>query len=41
MAGLQKDFEKERSNLLAMLNRFSPGTIVLEKHPVFVKLTKD
>lgn len=41
MTGEEKDFEKEKSVLLNMINSFSKETIVSEKHPVFGKLTKD
>lgn len=41
MTGEEKDFEKERSVLLNMINSFSKETIVSEHHPVFGKLTKD
>lgn len=41
MTGEEKDFEKEKSVLLNMINDFSKETIVSEKHPVFGKLTKD
>lgn len=41
MTGEEKDFEKEKSVLLNMINSFSKETIVSEKHPVFGKITKD
>ena len=41
MTGAEKDFEKEKSILLSMINNFSRETIVGEQHPVFDKLTKD
>jgi hypothetical protein len=36
-----KDFEKEKQNLLTLLNKFSGENIVVEKHPVWGKLTKE
>ncbi len=36
-----KDFEKEKQDLLEMLNRFSIDNIVLENHPVWGKMTKE
>jgi len=41
MTGAEKDFEKEKSILLSMINNFSRETIVGEQHLVFGKLTKD
>lgn len=41
MTGEEKDFEKEKSVLLNMINSFSKETIVSEQHPVFGKLSKD
>jgi len=41
MLGQEKDFEKERSILLSMINNFSQETIIGEQHPVFGNLTKD
>jgi hypothetical protein len=36
-----KNFESEKQKLLALVNNFSPNTIVLEHHPIWGKLTKD
>lgn len=36
-----KDFEAEKNNLLELVNKFSPETVVLENHPVWGRLTKD
>ena len=36
-----KNFETEKQALLGKLTRFSPGAIVVEKHPVWGKLSKD
>jgi hypothetical protein len=41
MTGSDKDFEKEKQQLLNMIDRFSDSTIVGERHPVFGKLTKE
>ena len=41
MTGNARDFEKEKAALLEMVNRFSPSTVVGEKHPIFGKLTKE
>ena len=41
MTGEEKDFEKEKSLLLSMINNFSKENIAGEQHPVFGKLTKD
>lgn len=41
MFGIEKDFEKEKSILLNMINNFNNETIVGENHPVFGKLTKE
>lgn len=41
MTGVEKDFEKEKAELLDLVNRFSEATIVGEKHPVFGKLSKE
>ena len=41
MIGSNKDFEKEKQELLNMIDRFNESNIVGEKHPVFGKLTKD
>jgi hypothetical protein len=39
--GIIKDFEKEKQQLLEMLNRFNEATMINEAHPVFGKLTKE
>ena len=39
--GQVKDFEKEKTQALDMLNRFTEANIVSDKHPVFGKLTKE
>ena len=41
MTGSEKEFEKEKSAILELLNKFSNETIVGEHHPVFGKLTKE
>jgi hypothetical protein len=41
MTGQARDFEKEKNQLLDMVNRFSEITLMGEKHPVFGKLTKE
>jgi hypothetical protein len=41
MTGSDKDFEKEKQQLLNMIDRFSDSTIVGERHPIFGKLTKE
>ncbi len=41
MTGLEKEFEKEKTVLLELVNKFSNENIVTERHPVFGKLTKD
>jgi hypothetical protein len=41
MTGQSKDFEKEKSSLLDMVNRFTESNMINEKHPVFGKLTKE
>ena len=41
MAGLEKDFEKEKVALIEMINGFSETSIAGEHHPVFGKLTKE
>jgi len=41
MTGESKDFEKEKSKLLDMINRFTESNMVNEKHPVFGTLTKE
>jgi hypothetical protein len=37
----EKDFETEKQNLVSLVNKFSPDTVVMERHPVFGKLTKE
>jgi hypothetical protein len=41
MTGTIKDFEKEKAQLLDMINRFSEINIASEQHPIFGKLTKE
>ena len=41
MTGSEKEFEKEKSAALELLNKFSNETIVGEHHPVFGKLTRE
>jgi len=41
MTDSEKDFEKEKSELLSMVNNFSAVTVVGERHPIFGKLTKE
>lgn len=41
MTGQSKEFEKEKNNLLEMVNRFTETNMVNEKHPIFGKLTKE
>lgn len=36
-----RDFEKEKQNLIAMINEFSETTMSGEPHPFFGKLTKE
>ncbi len=36
-----KEFEKEKQNLIQMINNFSETTMSDEPHPLFGKLTKD
>lgn len=36
-----KDFEKEKTKLLDMVNRFTEANMVTEVHPVFGKMTKE
>lgn len=40
MTGLEKDFEKEKTALLDLVNRFTESNIIKEQHPVFGKLTR-
>jgi Protein of unknown function (DUF1569) len=39
--GTSKDFEEEKQNLIEQLNSFSETSAVVEKHPVFGKLSKE
>jgi hypothetical protein len=41
MTGATKDFEKEKNQLLEMINRFNDANMINDKHPVFGRLTKD
>jgi Protein of unknown function (DUF1569) len=41
MTGGEKDFEKEKQKLLAMVNNFTEKNIVNEIHPFFGKMTKE
>jgi len=41
MTGNDKDFEKEKQELLNMIDRFNEMNIASENHPVFGKLTKE
>jgi hypothetical protein len=41
MTSQSKDFEKEKKQLLDMVNRFTEANMINEKHPVFGKLTKE
>jgi hypothetical protein len=41
MTGLDKDFVKEKTQLLDKINRFTESNMINEKHPVFGKLTKE
>jgi hypothetical protein len=41
MAGSNKDFEKEKSQLLQLVNQFSENNIASDTHPIFGKLTKE
>lgn len=41
MTGTVKDFEKEKSALLELINRFSIENIIKDQHPIFGKLTKE
>lgn len=40
MTGQEKEFEREKTALLDLVNRFSEATITREKHPVFGKIDK-
>ena len=37
----QREFEKERNQLIELVNRFSESNIIDARHPVFGKLTKE
>ncbi len=39
--GSSKDFDNEKTMVLNMLNRFTEGNMINEKHPIFGKLTKE
>ena len=41
MTGSEKDFEAEKSKLMAMVSNFSEASIVNETHTFFGKLTKE
>lgn len=41
MINNEKEFEKEKSAVLELINKFSAESITGEHHPVFGKLTKD
>lgn len=41
MTGSAKEFEEEKQKLIEQLNSFSESSAVIEKHPVFGKLTKE
>ena len=41
MTGTQKEFEKEKSAVLELVNKFTNESLVSEKHPVFGNLTKE
>ena len=41
MTGQEKDFEKEKQNLVSTVNNFSEQNMVDEPHPFFGKLTKE
>ena len=41
MTNREKEFEREKSALLELIDKFSEESLVSEKHPVFGKLTKD
>jgi hypothetical protein len=40
MTGIEKDFEKEKAELIDLVNNFNETNIRSEKHPVFGKLNK-
>lgn len=39
--GISTDFNQEKQKLIELLNSFSESSAILEKHPVFGKLTKE
>lgn len=41
MTGTVKDFENEKQKLVELLKSYSESSAVIEKHPVFGKLTKE
>jgi hypothetical protein len=41
MTGSEKEFEKEKSAVLELINKFSAESILGEHHPVFGRLTKE
>lgn len=41
MTGSEKEFEKEKSAVLELLNNFTNENVIGEHHPVFGKLTKE
>ena len=41
MTGVDKGFEKEKKQLLEMVNRFTETSIESDQHPIFGKLTKE
>lgn len=41
MTGSEKEFEKEKTAVLDLINKFTRENLVSERHPVFGKLTKE
>lgn len=41
MTGSEREFEKEKTAVLDLLNKFNSENLVGEQHPVFGKLTKE
>ena len=41
MTGFDKDFEKEKAELLDLVSRFDEVTITKDKHPIFGKMSKE
>lgn len=41
MTGNAKDFEKEKESLVNLINNFTEKNLIVERHPVFGKLTKE